>query len=157
MKIELTHEELRELLDLMHLGGHVRALAREALKEAVGDAEHVIEDTVLSQALAAGVEGVMLSPEGNAIHSDARADELHRLLAEYDDERFWDGLEERLGMRDFERGMTPQDQATIDSTSRMPERVKDLYVRYHEEFETYGVDRLEINHNAPVSDVRDLL
>ena len=91
------------------------------------------------------------------MHSDIRADELHKLLAEYDDERFWDGLEERLGMRDFERGMTPVDQETIDRTSRMPERVKDLYVRYHEEFETYGVDRLEINHNAPVSDVRDLL
>ena len=33
MKLDLTREQIRELLDLVHLGGHVRSLARDLLED----------------------------------------------------------------------------------------------------------------------------
>ena len=156
-QIHLTQAQIRELLDLVHLGGHVRAIAREALKEGHGESENALEDELIAQSLALGVEGVTIDTGGKVVHTDATLDTLHAILAEYDDERFWDVLEERLSIRDFERTKTQADQETIDTTHRMPPRIVTIFQHYTDEFELYGIDRLEINSNAPVSDVRDLL
>lgn len=157
MQLHLTLARMRELLDLVHIGGHVRALANESLKQGIGESEHSLEDELVAQALLHGVEEVVLDTEGKAVHSETVLHTLHSLLAEYDDERFWDVLEERLSVRDFERTKTEADQETIDTTHRMPPRIATIFQRYTDEFEMYGIDRLEINSDAPVSDVRDLL
>ena len=156
-QLYLTQTQIRELLDLVHLGGHVRAIAREALRQGVGESEHMLEDEIIAQGLVLGVDGVTLDADGKAAHADTVLDTLHATLAEYDDERFWDVLEERLSVRDFERTKTRADQDTIDTTHRMPPRIATIFQHYTDEFELYGIDRLEINTDAPVSDVRDLL
>ena len=157
MQLNLSPAQMRELLELVHLGGHVRALAREVRKEDAGDAEHALEDELAAQMLLQALPGITLADDGKAVVDDRALDDLHALLGEYDEERFWEALEQRLGLRDFERNKTPQDQDIIDRTHRMPEHVQKLFERYELEFETYGIDRLEINPEAPVSDVRDLL
>ena len=156
-QLHLTQAQIRELLDLVHLGGHVRASAREILKQGRGESEHMLEDEIIAQALMLGVEHVALDQSGQVVQSSAALETLHMLLAEYDDERFWDVLEERLSVRDFERTKTHADQDTIDTTHRMPPRIATIFQHYTDEFELYGIDRLEINTDAPVSDVRDLL
>jgi hypothetical protein len=59
-------------------------------------------------------------------------------------------LAARLGRRDFFREMTKEDEAEMDKTGWLPERIGSFLATYETEFESYGVERMMIDQNAPI-------
>lgn len=82
---------------------------------------------------------------GKTIPSDAFSEKMQIVMDDYDNETFWHELETRLGKRDFERTMTKEEEGEIEEKGGwLPYRIHDLYEKWAQEFEKYGVERLSI-------------
>jgi hypothetical protein len=155
IKLELSREEFRQLLLLAGIGDFVRGDVLDSRDGDPGD-EGELFDTLMRVAFDHHL------PEArrheNHIDPSREFDDLQmEFISEYNDEQFWNELERRLGRRDFERSMTTEDRAYIEREGWMPERIYAFYKKYSDEFEAVGIDRLEINKDALVSDIRDAL
>jgi hypothetical protein len=140
MDIPFTEDQYRALLKVVYLGEWIANARRSDLElEDIGK----IEQHVYSFAGAYGAddliekEGATYSPTG------AFDDALLPLIDEYDEEGFWDTLIEMLSARDLaaehgERGMQKLNKEEL--SEQMEERAS----VYEEEFEEYGVERLQI-------------
>ena len=77
--------------------------------------------------------------------SDTLSHEYEEILDEYNDEQFWHELSLRLGQRDYEREATKEDaEYTEAHYGMLPEKVHKYYKKYDDEFEEYGIERLEV-------------
>ena len=142
VSIKLARTELRELLLLVLIGNHVRNSTLDS-RGMYDPLKHEKIENILSEiARQAG--------------PDFLATDYIKHLELFVDDSFWDELEVRLGRRDFDRTMTEADTLYLEShDGKLPPRAHLLYKKYSEEFEKYGVDRLEVNPGAPV--VSDLI
>ena len=165
MNIELSKEQFRELLLLASVGNHVRRGAFAAEEQYDPERDEALMSALYETAYEAGIgeverEGDDRAEEnaGGIVPTSRLEDAVHALLESFEDERFWHELSLLLGQRDLERSMTPDEHLTMElSGGDLPERLYELCERYNTEFETFGIDRLEINENAQVSDLRDVL
>jgi len=165
MNIELTKDQFRELLLLASVGNHVRrgALAGEELY--IPERDEALMTALYEMAYEAGIgevetDGNNRTEEnsGAIVPTQKLEDAVHTLLEDFADERFWHELSLLLAQRDIERTLTPDEQLGMElSGGILPERLYEVCERYSMEFETFGIDRLEINENAQVSDLRDVL
>ncbi|MBU6214566.1 hypothetical protein KGM48_01855 [Patescibacteria group bacterium] len=158
MNLNLTKEEFVELLQVVYLGTYVR----NAVREQEGEYDHARDEALGNRlyriALELGVPGIEQDEKYKYVGpSNALEKEWHDIIEAYEEDEFWHELEVLLGKRDFYRTMTREDSETLEKTGWLPERIHDLYEKYADEFEKFGIERLEINKNAPISDVRDLL
>jgi hypothetical protein len=140
VKFDLTEAEYRELVRLAYLG--------EWIINAPHDPEHQDEAASLSfqRLLAQGKalteidrdletsEYYLTSEVANRFYDDH--------ISDYDDHVFWEELSERLAARDLAtgRGVNPE---TIDRDEDLAV-LKPLEDNYRKEFESYGVERMEI-------------
>ena len=165
MNIELSKEQFRELLLVASVGNHVRrgALMAEGNYEPERDEElmgFLYETTYEAGIGLVEAEGNDRAEEnaGAIMPTQEFEDAVHSLLESFSDEQFWHELSLLLAQRDLERTMTNTERVDMAMNGgEMPERLFDLCERYEGEFETFGIDRLEINEGAPVSDLRDVL
>lgn len=139
IKVELTTEEFRKLIELAYLG------------EWMVNAQH--DPQFQDESAGALVQKLLVAHKLPIVDLDAetgeyfmKAEWTERLydeyILDYDDHTFWDELTERLAMRDLakERGVDP------DSINRDDDllELRPLEDRYRSELEGHGLDRLEI-------------
>jgi hypothetical protein len=141
MEMKLTKRQFADLLVMAHLANDLMSVVAEAFPKekseplgtykALADRMEALEDELLSIAAAAGLE--------------VPVDHIHAIADRHADETLWSELAIRLGQRDFLRTATSGDQEYMDKNDGMfPARVTALYRRYEREFDTYGIERLEL-------------
>lgn len=156
VRFELSREEFRELLLMVGIGDFIRGAVIEARENNPGN-EGELFMKLMRTAFKHGLPEARRHDE----HVDASDDFMETqmdFIEEYNDEEFWNELERRLGKRDFEREVNADDLAYMKKSGGwLPERIYEYYQKYSDEFEAFGIDRLEISKDAPVSDIRDAL
>lgn len=144
--LELTRDDFRELLLLASIGDRIRGSVMDVTADEEG-AVHDIHDRVIDALYEVALENALPEVKPHEDHIDPERwfeDDQIRILKEYEDDVFWEELEIRLSKRDFDRAKEPLPIGTYRE-------------KYAHETTSYGVDRLFIDENAPVSDMRDAL
>lgn len=148
--MSLSEQEFRELVLLVAIGAHVRNGVLDSNDEYEPSRDEMLEKKLLALAAEAELPFVKKHADHYDVDMSLEMEQLD-IIDAYDDDTFWDELEVRLGQRDFDRTMTPlDDQFLSENHGLLPDRIHAIYDQYAEEFEKYGIDRLEINKKAPV-------
>ena len=157
MNLTLTKKQFEELLQLVHLGGYVRNAVREQEGDYEPKRDEAFEDMLYKIAMEQNVPGIERTKDGYIGPTNNLEERWHAIIEAYDEDQFWTELERLLGQRDFERTITAEERREIEKSGWLPKRVHELYEKYSNEFETFGIERLEINPATPIPDVRDIL
>lgn len=152
MKIDLTKEQYVNLFKMAHIANSVLGILGDVLPETEykkkSDEMENLEDYFISYARDFGCNDLVEDFHGKTLMKDEIYEKIQAILDEYDDYIFWNELEVRMGKRDFERTITDDDKKYIkENKGWLPERINELYEKYRDEFEKYGIDRLEVKNN----------
>lgn len=134
MKLELTDQEFRYLLDLVYIGNWVLNSTRG--DDRIEEYDQV-EGKVFSHCVPQGMPKLVERYRGSLIPSRAFADGgIHEAIADYEDTVFFDILAEELARRDME--YAPISKENYDElVSRMED--------YIEEFEAHGAEHISVD------------
>jgi hypothetical protein len=142
VKIELTNEEFRKLIELAYLG--------EWMVNAQHDPEFEDEtaSAIVQKLLAAHDLPEIGQDEETGeyfMRSDWTEDIYDKYILDYDDHTFWDELTERLAQRDLarQRGVEAEDLNRDDDMLEL----RPLEENYRQELEEHGLDNLEIRRD----------
>ncbi|MFP6902011.1 MAG: hypothetical protein VCA36_13770 [Opitutales bacterium] len=152
MKIDLTQEEYRSLVDLLSLAG--------CMLEGYGRGEDPrktacfkVEQMLLSYAEDAGCPSLTERNADSGIYlrkwSKDRGEEVIKWLDQYNDDCFWQELIIRMAERDFKSllYLEPTDeQDTVDEEKAL--RLAELENHYEEEFVANGLDNLALRNEV---------
>jgi len=149
MKIELTKEQYVNLLKISHIANSVLGILGDVFSEMEykkkSDEAEELEDYFISYARDFGCNDLVEDFYGKTLMKDEIYEKIQEIMDDYDDYIFWNELEVRMGKRDFGRTETIDDKKYIkENNGWYPERIHELYDKYAQEFEIYGIDRLEI-------------
>ncbi len=140
MKIDLTPDEFRKVIELAYLG--------EWMINAQHDPEFQDDaaDAAVQRLLGAHqLPDVGRDEEtGNYFMESEWTERLYDdHILDYDDHIFWDELAERLALRDLarERGI----EADLVDRDENLQQLRILEERYRQEFEEHGLDQLDIS------------
>ena len=134
MKIELTEQQYRYLLDLVYIGNWVLNSTREddRIKE-----YDKVESLIFSQCPLHGMRKLVERLDGEIIPSRAFSDGgIHEAIAEYEDVIFYEILAEELALRDMDG-----EPMTRENYNELMQRI-DAYMG---EFEEHGTDNISVN------------
>ena len=133
MKLELTDQEFRYLLDLVYIGNWVLNSTRG--DDRIEEYDQV-EGKVFSHCVPQGMPKLVERYRGNLIPSRAFADGgIHEAIADYEDTVFYEILAEELARSDMD--YQPVSNENYDAlVSRMDD--------YIAEFEAHGTDNISI-------------
>ena len=133
MKIELTEQQFRYLLDLVYIGNWVINSTRE--NDRIQEYDQV-ESLIFSHCLHHKMSKLLELYRGELIPSRAFADGgIHEAIMAYEDTMFFEILAQELALRD------------MDSDAPTPENVDELRERmdtYLGEFEQHGTDNITV-------------
>jgi hypothetical protein len=133
VKLELTEQQYRYLLDLVYVGNWVMNSIRE--EDRIKEYDQV-ESLVFSRCPAHGMKRLAEWLDGEIIPSRAFADGgIHEAIADYEDVVFYEILAEELAMRDMGQ------PTTRESYNELLQRIN----VYMDEFEEHGTDRISVN------------
>ena len=131
MKIELTEQQYRYLLDLVYIGNWVLNSTRD--NDRIKEYDEV-ESLIFSHCVTHGMLPLVEVLDGELIPSRAFSEGgIHEAIAFYEDNVFFQILAEELSRRD------------MNYEELTPEHNEELYQRmeqYMEEFQANGIDRL---------------
>jgi hypothetical protein len=144
--IELTREQFLALMKVVYLGNWI------ANSHLIGDDKRedieTVEDVVFAKAKEFGFERYVdhEATDDDRFFPTRYFEEetgVEEMIAEYDNETFWDEISDRLGVRDFVNTFGEQ---TINSMSRNEhfDRLTACTDKWEDEFEAHGIDRLTI-------------
>lgn len=139
--ISLTKQNLKLLIDHVYIGNWILN-AHKIDRDIQNDN---FFDTIMSIGKNYNItEGIEYIEEIDRFDfSKEKADLIHELIDEHDEDTFWELLVEKLASRDlFEKNTTEKIQA-MDKI----EYLKAIWreeEKYNDEFETHGIDRLRI-------------
>ena len=134
VKIELTEQQYRYLLDLVYIGNWVVNSTRE--NDRIREYDQV-ESLVFSHCLGRGMEKLAERLDGEIIPSRAFADGgIHEAIADYEDAVFYEILAEELALRDMDG-----EPMTRENYNALMQRIDD----YMGEFEEHGTDRITVD------------
>ena len=134
MKIELTDQQYRYLLDLVYIGNWVLNSTRgdDRIKE-----YDQVESLVFSHCLQHKMSRLVELYQGELIPSRAFADgDIHEAIETYEDILFYELLAEELALRDLDG-----EPLTGENYKHLMERI-DVYLA---EFNQHGTDNLSID------------
>lgn len=134
MKIELTEQQYRYLLDLVYIGNWVINSTREndRIREYDG-----VESLVFSHCLTHGMKKLVERLDGELIPSKAFADGgIHEVIEDYEDTTFYEILAEELALRDMDG-----EPMTRESYAQLMDRI-DAYL---DEFDEHGTDHISVD------------
>ena len=138
MKIELTEQQFRYLLDLVYIGNWVINSTRE--DDRIREYDQV-ESLIFSHCLHHRMSKLVELYQGELIPSRAFADGgIHEAIANYEDATFYELLAEDLALRDL--GGVP---LTRENYERLLERI-DVYL---DEFDAHGTDHVSVELEEP--------
>jgi|WetSurMetagenome_2_1015567.scaffolds.fasta_scaffold08019_2 hypothetical protein len=140
MNIPFSETQYRTLLNIVHLGEWLANARRtdEGIKDITA-----IEQYVYSFASAFGMDDLVTREGSEFVPTSELEDPLFPIIDAYDDEGFWDKLVEVLAARDLtaEHGITGIKKLDHD---KLADQMDERAAVYEEEFEEYGVERLQI-------------
>ena len=134
MKIELTEQQYRYLLDLVYIGNWVLNSTRgdDRIRE-----YDKVESLVFSHCLQHRMNKLVELYHGELIPSRAFADGgIHEAIMAYEDVTFFEILAEELALRDLDA-----DRATAENYDEVMERMEE----YMGEFEAHGTDHISVD------------
>ena len=134
MKIELTEQQYRYLLDLVYIGNWVLNSTRG--DDRIRDYD-MVESLVFSHCLEQGMTKLIELYEGEIIPSRAFAEGgIHEAILAYEDIAFFEILAEELALRDLDA-----DRATEENYDEVVARME----QYMGEFEAHGTDHISVD------------
>ena len=138
MKIELTEQQYRYLLDLVYIGNWVINSTRE--NDRIQEYDQV-ESLIFSHCLHHKMSKLVELYRGELIPSRAFADGgIHEAIMEYENNVFFDILAEDLARRDM-------DDVPIDDSNY--EELASRIDAYIAEFEEHGTDNILVDLDTP--------
>ena len=138
MKIELTEQQFRYLLDLVYIGNWVINSTRE--NDRIQEYDQV-ESLIFSHCLHHKMSKLVELYRGELIPSRAFADGgIHEAIMDYEDSVFFDILAEDLARRDM-------DDVPIDDSNC--EELNSRIDAYIAEFEEHGTDNILVDLDTP--------
>ncbi len=145
MKIELSKEQYWDLLRVVSLGEFMaNGLVIEDEDKDRGIAS--IYDFVLSLAKEFGYGEYVEHDKSLGYHGTRLMDvepSTQAFIERYNEETFWEELEDHLADRDMARTMTPELWEMLSPKERLEKRWSHE-IQWGKELEEYGIDRLEI-------------
>jgi len=147
MKINLTREEYRDLLDVLYVAHWVFS-AHKVQKDARIERYNQLEQKFLALSKKMRFE--------NLIHYDAEFDAYfptrefeetstaHNFIDEYDNDTFWDELANRLAKRDLLKQMGGPEKMVDMPKEEMLEKLFQLEEFYGDEFTQNGLENLQL-------------
>lgn len=155
MKIDLTKKQYECLIKVIEAGSSVYSILGDSVSEEYKNQSNEIEDLreyFIGLASNFGMDDITEEFEGELIMSDDFSEKLREAMDDYDNEIFWDELETRLGKRDFERTMTPEERKEIEENNGLyTDRIHKIYERWGKELEENGIEMLEISENIDIT------
>ena len=134
MKIELTEQQFRYLLDLVYIGNWVVNSTRE--DDRIKEYDDV-ESTVFSHCLHHRMAKLVVLYQGELIPSRAFADGgIHEAIERYEDIVFYEILAEELALRDMDG-----EPLTRENYGALMDRI-DAYLL---EFDQHGTDNISVD------------
>ena len=134
MKIELTEQQYRYLLDLVYIGNWVINSTRD--NDRIKEYDQV-ESLIFSHCLDHGMTKLVELYNGEIIPSRAFAEGgIHEAIMAYEDATFFEILAEELALRDLD-----VDRATAENYNDVVERM----AQYLGEFEAHGTDNISVD------------
>lgn len=134
MKIELSEQQYRYLLDLVYIGNWVVNSTRENDRIREYDA---VESLIFSHCPAHGMGKLAERLDGEIIPSRAFADGgIHEAIADYEDVVFYEILAEELALRDMDG-----EPMTRETYNALMQRIDE----YMGEFERNGTDHVSVD------------
>lgn len=148
MKIEISKKQYETLIKATEAASSVYGILGDTVSEDYKEESNNIDNLqnhILGFASEFGYEEMVEKFRGEILLSDEWSDRLQEVMDDYDDETFWHELEIRLGKRDLMKTITKQEQEEMEENGGWyPDRIHNLYNKWSEEFENYGIDRLDI-------------
>lgn len=146
MKIDLTENEYRLLLDFVFIGNWVIRSHHSGERKDLEDYDMLLQKLYSVAAEMGCAELVHADRETNEYSPTRHYEETTRvfdLLEEYDDDTFWDALISRLAERDvYEQiGENRRDKMGVDEYW---ERCGPIEEAYFQEFRQHALDRLRL-------------
>ena len=133
MKIELTEQQYRYLLDLVYIGNWVMNSTRE--NDRIQEYDQV-ESLIFSHAPAHGMRKLVERLDGQIIPSRAFADGgIHEAIADYEDVAFYEILAEEMALRDM-------DGVPLNGENYV--RLMDRIETYMREFDVHGTENISV-------------
>ncbi|MCX7023689.1 MAG: hypothetical protein NT080_03615 [Spirochaetes bacterium] len=142
INMSMSRKSFRELVKHVVIGNWVLTAFKS---EEDSDEDEELMSLVLDCARTNdALDGVEYDNDENRLYLDAetQAEFLEHMEA-YDDGTFWDELTEELAKRDL-RKKYGEEAITAMSEDEAREKLGEERARYEEEFEKYGVERMEI-------------
>ena len=135
MKIELTEQQFRYLLDLVYIGNWIMNSTREET-DRIREYD-AVESTIFSHCLHHRMSKLVELYNGELIPSRAFADSgIHEVIEQYEDVTFFEILAEELALRDMDgEPMTGENY----------EALKARIDAYLSEFDRYGTDHITVD------------
>ena len=134
MKIELTEQQYRYLLDLVYIGNWVLNSTRG--DDRIRDYDQV-ESLVFSHCLDHGMTSLVELYNREMIPSRAFAEGgIHEAIMAYEDAAFFEILAEELALRDLDA-----ERATEENYDEVMDRME----QYMGEFEAHGTDHISVD------------
>ncbi len=151
MQIELTKEQYRDLVTLSGLGGFVLDILGDEVNKKkykkLAKKMEILEEHILKYAEDFGCNDLIEEFEGkNVLHEDVIQNTLLPLINDYDGSQVFSFLANKLAWRDFKQDHSDAELEVMAKENSGYFGV-DLYKyeqKYWDEFEKYGIDRLEI-------------
>ncbi|HHC73187.1 MAG TPA: hypothetical protein ENK54_09850 [Thiotrichales bacterium] len=149
MKITLTEEEYRRLLELVEAGLWVFHSYDEG-NDPEADAHRALAEKLCQQALEAKMNHLVYwSEEQQRCYPTQLLEErVMSRVDRYDDFRFWDGLAERLAWRDLEEQVGRRALERMDRFER-GNMLSEIEAWYDEEFHRHGLENLRMKSRPP--------
>lgn len=151
MKINITKDEYRSLIDIIYIADRVLTSYKSEEGPEIKKYQDVIQK-FYALAKDMGMEKLIkFDKELNAYCETQEFDDTsqcHQFLDEYDNDTFWERLIEQLTARDLEEESTGKEARDKDPDKYF-ERYASLEMKYISEFEEYGLDNLVIGKRKP--------
>jgi len=142
MNIEITKEQLKEMI----LAAMFYSWIRGGLADSKGEdfSEYEKLEKYLLQVAKENKFDLAEEFKSYLVPTDQLCQLQEKIMEEHDEDTFWHELVTALGKRDFYKTITDTDKQFIEKEDMFPERIHQLYEKYEEEFDKFGIDRLEI-------------
>lgn len=137
MKLEMTKNQFKTLLELVFLGNWV---ANSHRVEGEIEKYDAMEKEIFSMASRFGLPEFA---DEDGYPSRIFEESIQELIDEYDEETFWSKLVERMAWRDFYRQYSEEQLERMNQNQRF-EKLCSIIANYEELFRKYGLDALTI-------------
>ncbi len=147
MNVDITKEEYLDLLDLLHIAGWVLVAHRTGDDQRTKQYDGIMQKLYALAREAGAGDLIEYDPGLRKYYPTRKFEDSTKAMTfvdEFVDHSFWDELIVRFAERDAARQVGGYEQLNLMSHEDLHALEDPIEDRYSEEFNEYGIDRLEI-------------